>query len=113
MKKNFIPIMTGMVILVFAIILAVVTASTGKAKLAYKRTLSQKYVNQSISALKMNDISKAILHAKSAIKADPSNPRGFACYKNAIAAQYKGLTTPKVPTATSNPPPAAAPQMGC
>jgi len=43
MKKNFIPIMTGMVILVFAIILAVVTASTGKRpNLAYKRTLSQK-----------------------------------------------------------------------
>ncbi len=115
MKKSIIPIIIGAVILIFATVLAIVTASTGKTAIKQARRLSQNYVNISIAALKHHNITKAILNAKAAIKADPSNSKGFACYENAISAQYKKAANPNTSAASSAPssPAAAKPQLGC
>ena len=116
MKPKNLPLLIGGLILAFAIVLSIVSFTTGVKSLNKTQKFSMMYVKKAETALKNKDVQKAILYAKKAIKMDVTNKAAFACLERAIAAQYKTTpnsknTKPKttqVPKAQE-----ASPQFGC
>jgi len=116
MKPNNLPILIGGLILAFAIVLSIVSFTTGVRSLNKTQKISMVYVRKAETALKNKDVQKAIFYAKKAIKTDANNKAAFVCLERAIAAQYKTTANPKsTKPKTTQVPKAqeATPQFGC
>lgn len=105
----------GIVLILAAVTLSIISLKSGNAQLSAQKAMVQKYVSLSAADLANNNIKGALQNAKLAIQADPVDNAGFVSYQNALKLEYQ----PNGPS--SQPAPAAAPasssssddSMGC
>lgn len=113
MKKIFISV--GLLVILAAVALYIVTIKNDKAQIAMKRALVVKYVNLSASDLATNNIQGAIQSAKLAIQANPMNNAGFISYQNALKIKYQPKNSYSQPAASATPAQSSSSNdsMGC
>ena len=111
MKK--ISAIVGIVLILAAVTLSIVSLKSGKAQLSVQKSIVTKYINLSTSDLANNNIQGALQNAKLAIQANPMDNAGFISYQNALKLKYQPNGQSSQPAAAPAPSSSSDDSMGC
>ncbi len=111
MKK--ISAIVGIVLILAAVTLSIVSLKSGNAQLRAQKAIVTKYVNLSASDLENNNIQGALKNAKLAIQANPMDNAGFISYQNALKLEYQPNGPSSQPAAAPAPSSSSDDSMGC